>query len=1370
MANVLIQGDLGLHKRKSVEVRYFVLKDDRLEYFLTQDDFTSGMDPRGQLKKSEMQSVQLEANLILQLRLIQGHALRLSIPEGAQAQASIETWMQKFGEIGISSFIPIDDDSDDSKEEKARAFQASAMARKSLADAGEAGAQHIKETLARLKGPESQGEASLPAEPKDEAKTEPPTTAEASSSSSKEDNKEDEPPSPDAPTPAPTSASEPELPTSAVLVSSPAQASEPTEAAAEPAEPPAVEAQKDPEPEPEQPKTEESKPSEPAPKSTPRKSRAEAPTATTAAAKSEARKSLAPTSADARKSLAPSAKARAGSSDARKSRASFGGNGTSPMFPQAVPKRASLSPSPSAAASVRKTLNAGVTDPMAKRKSRASVKPVAKAAASPTSPTTEEETPTPTPADSDAPPAPTAVDTPASAKGAEGGEEESSKSNEEAAAAATAAAAAAEAEQAEKEQEEGKEQKQQQKQEQQQEQQQQEDGQTSPVPQPQEEPQPTNPRVIDVDDDEEAPTKPRNVAIEGLLDIVKRKKSETRYFVMLSKHVEYYDSKEDFDSKAVAKGKLLFRDLSSVGSDKSLIKVTVSGKAIELKASDDASAGEWTAKWKEGWQRVGGKPVDEEGEAALGGDLEASPAASGSERGSVSFAAIESETFHVDAVTSHDHNDEDETSTAGSTPPATSDPEVSQEEKEKIKNLTNWVRGGKPPLKKGVFEWQKDDTGLKTTKYLELFDDGILYYDAPADSQGHSSPFSPEGKIKLVDVKDIEPTEDGFDVVMKAGCKIKLRGPQNAAGGRLDDWLEKVGEAIEGAKAAAEKAAEEEAAHQAEQDDEDDGEPPLMLGPVACNKGPGQDKVEGEALLKPLELVLPAAEGKKPQRIPLRDIKEVLMTPEGFLVETLDGRKILVEAPAEESESWCDAWDAALQDGFERADDGHWRRRKVLPLARANIIVARNGEEAMRHVVCYTDRFAIYKDEDSARRKERALHEIWPSQVRMVRVHDDGIALRTDEDEFDLRFPNEGGELDRFYDAMRTCFSRRPVEIEGLEEEYAEEPAPPTNTNDENPESPSQNNTADDDAEHLRQLAELPPSADPRAVQLTMPRRGDKKNKAICQGMLGFYDHGRLHMLYSILYPDRLDAFECVEAVLWSNPPKMTLRVPDMMSLEALSAGFLLEVHDPLHKKLGVNVATQQELKIWVARLNEVMQKCKDGGDVSMSTPRKGQKSNNNMGDRSGGKVPMPQKAKPGFVPRCAFVIYKSPREASPDWSESRPRVLKQSRSIHLSKHTPPESHNGKKKRGVVINTHRAGWQAHGLVERGRVVNPSDMLNPPTPRPQAPDRADKISNHVTCPRMSPEQKMAFSPVGNRTITKPAEPGSCPWQKITSSSY
>jgi len=55
---VIVEGSLGLQKKKGVEPRYFVLYEDRLDYFKSEDDRNHEPDPRGCLKIADIQQLE----------------------------------------------------------------------------------------------------------------------------------------------------------------------------------------------------------------------------------------------------------------------------------------------------------------------------------------------------------------------------------------------------------------------------------------------------------------------------------------------------------------------------------------------------------------------------------------------------------------------------------------------------------------------------------------------------------------------------------------------------------------------------------------------------------------------------------------------------------------------------------------------------------------------------------------------------------------------------------------------------------------------------------------------------------------------------------------------------------------------------------------------------------------------------------------------------------------------------------------------------------------------------------------------------------------------------------------------------------------
>lgn len=603
-----------------------------------------------------------------------------------------------------------------------------------------------------------------------------------------------------------------------------------------------------------------------------------------------------------------------------------------------------------------------------------------------------------------------------------------------------------------------------------------------------------------------------------------------------------------------------------------------------------------------------------------------------------------------------------------------------------------WVRPGPPPLRKGLFDMEREETGSAVPKFIELYPDCLVYFDSPPDSRGGAMSL-PEGTLLLRDVDDFSPLDDGFLVVCANTATVVFKGPKGALGAaELAGWIDALGDHWE-----------RERSRRSETPDDggrgrgasENAPPELMAGPVGR-------RVEGSAVPAPYEAALTASEFRmwpaefddaatgSPCMTEVKDIKEVTMSPQGFTVETFGEQHFVAVSDVEELDEWGDAWDSALMDGFEKLSETHWRRREARVLHSCPMQLSMiGGDKGPQQVygVAATDRLAIYKDALAAQAQTGAIIEIRPSELQKVHVNDEGVQLELMKGSMQLAIANSNGDLDLFYECLRICFSRRPCPTdEELKQTTAECRA----------------------AQHLKGL---PASATVRGVAKTMVHIGEKE-RATCQGMQGIYHEGKLLMRYCVLFPDRLVGWDSVEDMLRDSAPQSGVKLDQISNIEYVDTGYILTTKEPAKKKKhGYFIGNAQELKIWRGKLQEAMGKRKE---LEQADTERRQRS------RSPG--PFPRKEKPGFVPRCAAFKTPGRRSLFSLGSFTQPRMLKQSRSFHLTKHIVPESHKPNKN-GTRLNTSK------DLVARPQVPRATNgVKHPVSPRekPKLPPAADVV--------------------------------------------
>merc|ERR1740121_524870 len=198
--------------------------------------------------------------------------------------------------------------------------------------------------------------------------------------------------------------------------------------------------------------------------------------------------------------------------------------------------------------------------------------------------------------------------------------------------------------------------------------------------------------------------------------------------------------------------------------------------------------------------------------------------------------------------------------------------------------------------------------------------------------------------------------------------------------------------------------------------------------------------------------------------------------------------------------------------------------------------------------------------------------------------------------------------------------------------------------------------------------------------------------------------------------------------------------------------GLLLDLLEPIRKKIGIHVGHPQELRCWSTKLLDALALVRAAKTQDVSAPKQRhwqfsqrrvepgpEEISGSLECAPGKRASLPPHAVrsrgPSFVPRCAIVPPKENKPSNDD-TGSHLHLGNKRKSMKLLVHSPPESH-AVRGGGVVINTHRAGQHAHANIQRDRLTNPKDSRILPV-SPQGP---------------------------TREIPRNQEPGLCDWKKI-----
>lgn len=89
------------------------------------------------------------------------------------------------------------------------------------------------------------------------------------------------------------------------------------------------------------------------------------------------------------------------------------------------------------------------------------------------------------------------------------------------------------------------------------------------------------------------------VICEGTVEMIKKNRSEPRHFVLFDKHFEYYNSKEEFTSQAPPRCRVALEDVQDVevNNSGSLVIQLAQGKTFEMRVRTQEDARRWGQAW-----------------------------------------------------------------------------------------------------------------------------------------------------------------------------------------------------------------------------------------------------------------------------------------------------------------------------------------------------------------------------------------------------------------------------------------------------------------------------------------------------------------------------------------------------------------------------------------------------------------------------------------------------------------------------------------------------------------------------------------------------------------------------------------------------
>eukprot|EP00930_Biecheleria_cincta_P069118 TRINITY_DN5689_c0_g1_i1.p1 TRINITY_DN5689_c0_g1~~TRINITY_DN5689_c0_g1_i1.p1 ORF type:complete len:1689 (-),score=296.83 TRINITY_DN5689_c0_g1_i1:115-5181(-) len=442
-------------------------------------------------------------------------------------------------------------------------------------------------------------------------------------------------------------------------------------------------------------------------------------------------------------------------------------------------------------------------------------------------------------------------------------------------------------------------------------------------------------------------------------------------------------------------------------------------------------------------------------------------------------------------------------------------------------------------------------------------------------------------------------------------------------------------------------------------------------------------------------------------------------------------------------EGWRSAWEEALSSIFSHSD-GVWTNRTVpntrsrpsmighggdsKPIHKGPLKLVRRGHTEVRYFLVYRDRFEHFTDAASAQRGLNSGGRVWAVDVRSVRVIDNAFIFGLENESLDIRVP-VGEDMEGWVQAFQTMFHQQDARAEG-------------GAGIDSLATKHLGNFYKESASTKQAIfADLANEMEDERVQAWLRSMVERP---IFYGLLGFQYQGKLVSRMSILFKDRLDS--------WGSPIKASLgakvesSVPlvNVRGVETISGGFILNLGG---RKVGIHVGDNNSLHQWSNVIISALVPPSPGTKRSVSpslasTATTAGPSGSTTPRTPRGRSPAPKEVRPqGWVPRVAMLNTKSLAE-KPDRRGPRTTVvlchegssLKEGKFGTWSVNTNKDGLvAGKMIHGsataLLATSSRPGFKDYVNSEVAEKVGQRSSSTPATMRNPSSEFADKVTGH-----------------------------------------
>jgi len=240
---------------------------------------------------------------------------------------------------------------------------------------------------------------------------------------------------------------------------------------------------------------------------------------------------------------------------------------------------------------------------------------------------------------------------------------------------------------------------------------------------------------------------------QGMLELIKEKKSEQRHFVLLANRFEYYNSAEDFAAGVKPRGQVAIQDVRTFEvTGGGVMIATLAERAIRLRAPSPEAAKSWGESWAKALQDVGGQVVwSQPGADSSGGQVAPMTEAATSD------PARTTEESKVPAI-----------------PLQEDAPQAPQREARPEGSSLLW---------QGRFDLEDSSHPEGELVLFVIFQDYMEYFLRPDPEASWNSVAGqePARRIMLQEIGDLEVLDTGFNLALRNGTSFRLRAKDTAS-------------------------------------------------------------------------------------------------------------------------------------------------------------------------------------------------------------------------------------------------------------------------------------------------------------------------------------------------------------------------------------------------------------------------------------------------------------------------------------------------------------------------------------------------------------------------------------------------------------